>query len=273
VAACIACPIHRPDRRPRPTAARRHSPLPQITIHGPVSAESLTTKSTTESSELLLKRYRELRQPEDFRTLVERHSGELLGYLVKLTHDTQLAEDVLQDTLLQVHTRIALYRDGWPASPWLYSIAHNRAIDTLRRAQRMPRKRLEAPLPGEEETTLLDQLSNNQPDPLDILQHEERRAWLRESIHKLPDALRKTLEMAYEEHMPYAQIAELLGIPFGTVKSRLHVAIDRLRTLADRENRIIIPPIEEKRHGKSRPLPKVEGCDPGVIRSIPPGIS
>jgi RNA polymerase sigma-70 factor, ECF subfamily len=189
------------------------------------------------SDERLLGRYRDLRRAEDFAELVRRYSGALGRYLHRYLGDAALAEDVLQDTFLLVHAKCGHYRDGGSARSWLYSVATHRAVDALRRLRRMPSVRLDQPICNDgsvESATLLDLLSSPGVSPLDDLQQRERHQWVRENVAELPEPLRHVLVLAYDQELPYAEIAALLDIPLGTVKSRLHSALARLREKAER---------------------------------------
>jgi RNA polymerase sigma-70 factor (ECF subfamily) len=79
---------------------------------------------------------------------------------------------------------------------------------------------------------LVDLLVSGTPGPVSELQGAERANWVREHVARLPDLLRQTLIMAYYQDMKYRDIAEALGIPVGTVKSRLHAAVAKLQEMA-----------------------------------------
>jgi RNA polymerase sigma-70 factor (ECF subfamily) len=192
------------------------------------------------SDEELLARYRDDRRPEDFAELHRRYAGELGRYLARYLGDRALADDVLQETFLRVHAKCALYRDGWPARPWLYAVAIHRAIDALRRARRLPAARLDRPRAGDEPVepgALIEMVAGPEAGPLEQLQERERRRWVRESLARLPEPMRQVLVLTYDRELSYAEIAGLLGVPLGTVKSRLHCAIARLRAMAERYDR------------------------------------
>lgn len=195
------------------------------------SAETLV-KATDEE---LLTRYRNEGRPEDFDELVRRYERELYRYLVRYLGDASLAEDVFQNTFLQVHLKKDLYEDGRPVRPWLYSIATHQGVDALRKAGRHPTISLDRQASGGGDNdvgSLLDLLVSDTPGPLSKLQGEERARWVRESIARLPEVLRETLIMAYYQDLKYREIAEALEIPVGTVKSRLHAAIAKLQEMA-----------------------------------------
>ena len=84
---------------------------------------------------------------------------------------------------------------------------------------------------------LIDMLTSDASGPLADLQSEERKEWVRESVDRLPETLRQTLILAYHEDLKYREIAEILKIPVGTVKSRLHAALAKLQQMAEAANR------------------------------------
>ena len=169
---------------------------------------------------------------EAFGALVHRYEGELYGYLRRYLCDSDLAEDVFQNTFLQLYTKLGQYEAGRPFRPWLYAIAKNQAIDALRRQNRHVAVRLfqESDETGNAETPLLlSLLENRSPGPLEQLQTEERRQFIRSSVDKLPEFLRHVVVLAYYQGLKYKEIAEILDIPVGTVKSRLHTALRKLQ--------------------------------------------
>lgn len=187
------------------------------------------------TDEELLTRYRDEGRTEDFNALVRRYERELYRYLARYLGDTALADDVFQNTFLQVHLKKGLYEDGRPVRPWLYSIATHQAIDALRKAGRQATVSLDqrAASTGEADpSALVDLLVSDTPGPLSELQGEERKAWVRDSIARLPETLKQTLILAYFQDLKYREIADVLKIPVGTVKSRLHAALAKLQEMA-----------------------------------------
>src|SRR3954466_12385433 len=117
-----------------------------------------------ETDEVLLSRYRDEGRTEDFNALVHRYERELFRYLARYLGDPALADDVFQNTFLQVHLKRGLYEDGRPVRPWLYAIATHQAIDALRKAGRHPTISLDQRMsPSQRESeagSLLDLLVN-----------------------------------------------------------------------------------------------------------------
>ena len=187
------------------------------------------------TDEVLLSRYRDESRTADFDALVHRYERELYRYLARYTGDSALAEDVFQNTFLQVHLKRGLYEDGRPVRPWLYSIATHQAVDALRKVGRHPTISLDARggSGGDSDpSALVDLLVGGETGPLAQLQGQESKEWVRSAIEKLPDALKQTLLLAYFQDLKYREIAEIQKIPVGPVKSRLHAALSKQQEFA-----------------------------------------
>jgi RNA polymerase sigma-70 factor (ECF subfamily) len=171
-------------------------------------------------------------QREAFGVLVRRYERELYGYLRRYLADASLADDVFQNTFLQLYTKVGKYEAGRPVRPWLYTIATHQAIDALRRAGRHQALSLEQqrePGADGDVRTLIGTLESRTPGPLDMTLGEERRQSVRASVDRLPEFLRQVVVLAYYQGLKYREIAEVLEIPVGTVKSRLHAALLKLQ--------------------------------------------
>jgi RNA polymerase sigma-70 factor (ECF subfamily) len=171
-------------------------------------------------------------QTEAFGLLVRRYERELYGYLRRYLGDSSLAEDVFQNTFLQLYLKSGQYEAGRPVRPWLYTIATHQAIDALRRNARHQILSLEQKREDRadgELHNLLDALESRGPAPLDNVTAQERKERVRASVDRLPDFLREVVILAYYQGLKYREIAEILDIPVGTVKSRLHAALLKLQ--------------------------------------------
>ncbi len=175
-------------------------------------------------------RYRDQGNADDFNELIQRYEREIYRYLTRYLGDRTLAEDVFQNTFLQLHLKRDLYELGRPLRPWLYAIATHQAVDTLRKVGRHPTVSLDQSVDQSDRDPglLIDLLIGTDTGPLEEMQTDERRQWVRQSIRKLPESLRQTLILAYYQDLKYREIAEILKIPVGTVKSRLHAAVAKL---------------------------------------------
>lgn len=165
-------------------------------------------------------------------TLVRRYHDDLIRFLYRLTGDAAAAEDVFQDTFLQVHLSAGTFDASRRFKPWLFTIAANKARDFLRKNARRRTLDLSAPLSGrhgggggDEERSYIDLMEVDVPAPGDQMDQAERDALVQRAIGELPTALRETLLLAYFQRLSYSEIADVLQIPLGTVKSRLHAAV------------------------------------------------
>ncbi len=185
---------------------------------------------TTCSDEDLLLRFRQ-GEREAFGQLVRRYERELYGYLRRYLGDANLADDVFQNTFLQLYTKIGQYEAGRPVRPWLYTIATHQAIDALRRNGRHQALSLDQQreeLADGDVQSLMALLESRLAAPADQVLGEERRQLVRASVDRLPDFLRQVVVLAYYQGLKYREIADVVGIPVGTVKSRLHAALVKL---------------------------------------------
>lgn len=159
--------------------------------------------------------------------LVARHHAQLLGYLYRLVGgDRPLAEDLVQETLLRI-LRQRTCQSERPFKPWLYAIATNLARDYFKSAAVRQRWR-----EGDEEEALL-QLYDNAPGPEERALAAERGGEVRAALAQLREEYRLVLLLRFYQGFSLQEIAETLQIPLGTVKSRLSVGVQRLRTLLD----------------------------------------
>lgn len=144
--------------------------------------------------------------------LVERHAGRMHAHLVRMTGNGEDAEDLLQETWLRVARAARSFDPSRTVRPWLFGIASNLARDLHRR--RAVRRRLATEIRREVE-----------PEPVRPFE----TLALRDRVGRLPDRLREVLWLRYYEDLSEEEMADALGIPRGTVKSRLHGAIRELK--------------------------------------------
>jgi len=195
-----------------------------------VSQEDLALLSEGSSDEQLLHSYRETSAPADFAELVSRYQRELYNYLRRFLGDATLAEDVFQATFLQVHIKREAFESGRKFRPWLYTIATNQAIDAQRRNRRHRRLSLNQPHEAAAGSvgTLMDLVAGETGDPASAAEHGEQSAWVRGQVEALPEPLRNAVNLVYFKGMKYRDAAKAMSVPVGTVKSRLHSAIQKL---------------------------------------------
>jgi len=182
------------------------------------------------TDEELLVAYRTKSDRVTFEKLVKRYERELYNYLRHYLGNAEMAEDVFQATFFLVHQKCRLYEEGRSFRPWLYRIATNQAIDAKRRNKRHLALSLDSQNPLEEDTwNYATQLASEETDPGDSAAGLERGKHVREAVEKLPETLRQVLYLVFFQGMKYHEAAETLGIPFGTIKSRLNIAFKKLQ--------------------------------------------
>jgi RNA polymerase sigma-70 factor, ECF subfamily len=167
-----------------------------------------------------------------FEELVHRHERKLHGYLRAFLGDAQLAEDAFQGTFLQVHLKCRQFEAGRRLGPWLYKIATNQAHDLLRRNRRHRAVSLDGALCGngrsKKDASLLDFLTDGVAGPAERLESAEDRQRIWSAVEQLPTHLKELLILVMFQGLKYREAADVLEIPVGTVKSRMHDAIGRL---------------------------------------------
>ncbi len=156
--------------------------------------------------------------------LYDRVSRIAYGLAVRVLRDERHAEDAVQEAFLQVWRNAASFRaDRAKASTWILTLVHRRAVDLVRREER----RQTDPIPDESAVGV-------EPEGT------EEAAWLRferervqSALRQLPDVQREALELAYYGGFSQSELAERLGVPLGTIKSRMFTGLSRLRELLD----------------------------------------
>jgi RNA polymerase sigma-70 factor (ECF subfamily) len=173
--------------------------------------------------------------------LYDRYAGAVYATARRLTTDRGLAEDVVQETFLALWNRAEQYDPTMGSLPaWLLTIARNRTIDRLRALGRRPPTVpvSDVALPDEGDTATLERLlvggavvGAGQPvmGPAALLAETELRSSLAEALAELPDVERAVLVLAYRDELSQSEIAEKLGWPIGTVKTRTRRALLRMR--------------------------------------------
>jgi len=191
--------------------------------------------SEERTDEELLSAYRQ-GDRRSFSQLVERYQRELFHFLIRFLGDRAAAEDVFQEAFLQVHQSADQFDPSRRFRPWLFTIAANKARDLIRSQARRPTNPLQASInPGDDDSgEFMDLMSSSDAFPGEPMEKAELQQSVQKAVMGMPDHLREILLLSYFHQFPYKQISDILEIPLGTVKSRLHAAVahfaDRWRT-------------------------------------------
>ena len=162
-----------------------------------------------------------------FEELIERYRQELFHFLIRFLGNRAAAEDIFQEAFLQIHLSADTFDITKRFKPWLFTIAANKARDYLRKNNRRQAASLSAMIDrsGDDGRSFVDLLESDVPIPDQTALDSEQRELVRQIVQSLPDHLREVLTLAYFNQFAYKEIAEILSIPLGTVKSRLHAAV------------------------------------------------
>lgn len=163
-------------------------------------------------------------------TLMQSYQHRLYRYMLRMVRQPSTAEDLFQQTWLRVMERAPSYDPRRSFEGWLFAIAHNLAIDHLRRRQP---ESLDQELPSGD--TRADMTPSAGADALEHMLAEERQARVAEAVEELPALSREILTLRFEEEMKLEEIAEIMALPLGTVKTRLHRAIKSLQLSLGKE--------------------------------------
>jgi RNA polymerase sigma-70 factor (ECF subfamily) len=176
----------------------------------------------------LLKRYA-AGEEGAFQELVKQYKDSVYAFLRRFLNQSDLVDDVFQETFMQLYVSRDTFDLSRPLRPWLFTIAANKAKDALRRLQRVDSANLGSMFDSEDYSLddVLNALDCDTRMPYDDLVRDETAQSVKRIISHMPAKLREILVLAYFHKLSYAEIAGILSIPVGTVKSRLHTAVGR----------------------------------------------
>ena len=164
---------------------------------------------------------------EAFRSLAKRHRPSVYHIVCKIVHDEETANDLVQETFMKAFASLASYRPEYRFSTWLYKIAANCSIDHLRK-KRIQALSLDRHLDDGNDGRQFD-IADYSYHPERDLERKEQRFSIEEAIASLPDKYREVIVYRHKDDKSYEEIADLLGIPIGTVKARIFRARELLK--------------------------------------------
>ena len=168
-----------------------------------------------------------------YRELIRRYERPVFSLIFRMVRDREIAEDLSQETFIKVLNAISTYRPEFKFSSWVFKIANNTAIDHLRRRE-LDTLSLEgsphAATPEAMEATAL-QLGTGVASPLDDVASRELGGEIEAAINRLRTEYRSCILLRHVEGRAYEEIADILGLPLGTVKTYIHRARNELRVM------------------------------------------
>ncbi len=177
-------------------------------------------RDATETLNGLLVAVAEERDRQAFQSLFRHFAPRIKAFVLSQRTDPGLAEEIVQETMLNVWRKAAQFEPARAsASTWIFTIARNMRIDMLRKARRP-------------EPDLNDPATVPEPEPLahERISHAQEAGRLRDAIARLPGEQREVLRLVFQEDVTHAEAAARLGLPVGTVKSRIRLALKRVRS-------------------------------------------
>jgi RNA polymerase sigma-70 factor (ECF subfamily) len=206
--------------------------LPGGTRWGKLSySPSMPQKNYAEVSDQQVVVYAQEGREDAYRELIKRYERPVYSLIYRMVRDNETAEDLAQETFIKVLNNIDRYRPEFKFSSWLFKIANNITIDHLRRRQLDTISIEGAPdaVTGERIRATAITVASGGESPLEELESKEIGASIEQAIAKLRPEYRACIILRHVEDYSYDEIAEIVKLPLGTVKTYIHRARQELR--------------------------------------------
>ena len=164
---------------------------------------------------------------DSFEALVKRYQRPIAGYIFRMLGDYEASLDVSQEVFIKVYNSLTRYSSEYKFSTWLYRIAHNAAIDHMRRNSVNPQSLETENADG----TYQLQIECSKPTPEQDQERSEWRTEIEAVVKRLPAAYRELILLRHSQDLSYDEIASVTGLPLGTVKNRLFRAREMMREI------------------------------------------
>lgn len=181
-----------------------------------------------DSDESLMLRYRD-GDVRAFELLVTRHRKPVFNFILRFVRDTAQAEDVTQETFLRLVKGADAYERQAKFTTWLYTIARNLCVDSARRGKHRKAASLDAPIGDDDGASLLDLVPDGGAGVDRQAQSREFGVRLKQALESLPDEQREIFLLREVADLQFNEIANVVGCPENTVKSRMRYALEKLR--------------------------------------------
>ena len=160
-----------------------------------------------------------------FEELVRRYQRPISAYVYRMVGDYDSALDLTQEIFIKVYSSLSRYRAEFKFSTWIYKIAHNSAVDHLRRTA----TREQSLINGNDGDNFELPIESGRPNPEQESERKERRIEIEGVVRTLPSHYRELIILRHSQDLTYEEIVEVTGLPLGTVKNRLFRAREMMR--------------------------------------------
>jgi RNA polymerase sigma-70 factor, ECF subfamily len=167
---------------------------------------------------------------EAFKALVSRYQYLLFRLIYRYVGEYHEAHDVLQQVWLQLYLSLPKLYPNVHLKPWLFTVAHNRGLDFLRRKRLLSFSEVETGN-EEDEGAFVNTIPDTSPTPEELVEQRDLQQAIQRAIQTLPHTCRSVVLLYYRERMNYTEIAQVLKMPVATVKARFHRAKPFLRDI------------------------------------------
>lgn len=178
---------------------------------------------------LIKKRIKQVKKGDQnaFAEIVELFKDKVYQLCYRMVGNAHDAEDIAQEAFIRAYVNINSYDTNRKFSTWLYRIATNLSIDRLRK--RKPDYFLDAEIEGTEGLTMYSQVPSDEIQPDEMVETLEFQEWIQQEINELPVMYRSVIVLKYIEELSLKEIGDILDLPIGTVKTRIHRGREALR--------------------------------------------
>lgn len=192
-----------------------------------MSVKPLTISELRELSDVELVDDARKGTPESFEEIVRRYERPITGYLYRMLRDYDHSLDVSQEVFIKVYNSLEKYRSEYKFSTWIYRIAHNAAIDHMRRNSVNTQSIETETVDGAYQL----QIESPLPSPEQERERSEWRMEIEAVVNRLPATYKDLVILRHSQDLSYDEIAEITGFPLGTVKNRLFRAREMMRAM------------------------------------------
>ena len=165
--------------------------------------------------------------PKAYNELMRLYRDPIYFMLYEKVGDQELAKDLTIEALGKAFKKLHMYTPDYTFSTWLYTVARNNCIDYLRK-HKLPTISIDKMMLDEDGKRNTFDLKSNDPNPENVMIKKQRIAILRQIVDQLKPKYRDLVKLRYFKELSYEEIAELLGIPLGTVKAQLYRSREQL---------------------------------------------